>query len=102
MIEAKPGTVLANAYNIGDRVLASVVVDALVVSISPDPPTRHIGSGEFCPVCEREVRIVTRAYCILHNMNCTCFYCSDCWLLYHNIEIGTLDSEGDFHPYAEN
>lgn len=97
MIEAEPGTILDNAYIIGNRVLATVVVDADAVS----PESQGRNSGSLCPICHGLVRASVWTYCTHHDRKCCCFYCPNCWLIYENIEVGTLDAKGDYYPHDE-
>ena len=106
MIEAEPGTLLDDARPIGKDVYASRVIDNCFIN-STNLPTRS-SSGICCPACG-EIVVVTKfkvPHPVYKNadkepVHTIAFYCSNCWLLFEIVVIGTLDSDGNYYPYEE-
>jgi len=88
------GQILEDSYNIGSHVLATLIID-------PDhyDGSQYPVSGVACPACGEDTSRYPPTYCIHHDMQCYCFYCPECWILFEKIEIGYLDEENNFHEW---
>ena len=96
-MELEVEQILEDAHAIGKHVLATLVVDP--EAFDPEMSGSYeTDSGICCPLCEDTVSMCVRAYCIRHDMMCSCFYCPDCWLIFEFIEIGVLDEGSNFIP----